>query len=67
MNQIEDFLCFEFKEFILSAISSSGSTWGIKLGTTEILFVSVPYESFSLGFSTPRFSYFQFGHVGLDY
>lgn len=31
VNHIEDFLSFEFKEFILSAISSFGKICGIKL------------------------------------
>ena len=51
-------LCFEFKEFMPFAISSSGNICGIKLGIAEVLFVSVSSKSFSLGYSVPGISSF---------
>ena len=39
-------------------ISSSGDVLGIKLGTADVLFVSVSSESFWLGYSAPSVSLF---------
>ena len=55
---MKTFSCFEFKEFTLFSISSSGVTCGIRLRIAEILFVSFPSESFSLGCSAPGVSSF---------
>ena len=49
-------LYFEFKEFIPSAISSSGKICGLKLGIKEFLFVFLSSESFSLEYSVPSIS-----------
>ena len=50
--------CFKFKEFIPSAISSSGNTCDIKLPIAEVVFVSVSCKSYLLGFSAPGLSSF---------
>ena len=64
MNIIEDFFCFEFKEFIPSAISLSGSICGINVGIVKVLFISVSSETFSLGYSAPGVSSFSIWPCG---
>ena len=64
INIIEDFFCFEFKEFIPSAISLSGSICGINVGIVKLLFISVSSETFSLGYSAPGVSSFSIWPCG---
>ena len=64
MNIIEDFFCFEFKEFIPSAISLSGSICAINVGIVKVLFISVSSETFSLGYSAPGVSPFSIWPCG---
>ena len=51
-------LCIEFKEFIPSAISSSGNICGMILGSADVLFVSSSSESLLLGYSALGVSLF---------
>ena len=51
-------LCFEFKEFIPSAISSSGNIYGMILESADVLFVSSSSESLLLGYSALGVSLF---------
>ena len=46
-------LCFKFKDFILSPISSYSNIFGMKLGISEVLFVSASSGSSSFGYSGP--------------
>ena len=51
-------LCFEFKEFIPSVISSFSYIFGIRLRIAEVLFISVFSELFPLGYFDPGVSSF---------
>ena len=67
MNHIENFLCFEFKQFIPFSILSSVDICGMKWGSAEVLFVTSSSESLSLGYFTPTVSTFSIWLAGLDY
>ena len=56
----------ELKEFLPSAISSSGNICGTKLGIAEVSFASPSSEAPSLEYSTPGVQLFKFGYKGLD-
>ena len=51
---------------IPSAISSSGNTFGMKLGSREVSLVSLLLNHFHWNILAVVFYHFQFGYVGLD-
>ena len=67
MDTLMTFLCFEFKEFVLSLILIHSNIFDIKLGTVEVLFISVPPKWLSFGYSALFFHDFQFDYVCRDF
>ena len=67
MNHIDYFLCFEFKEFIMSVTSSSGNICGLKLGIAEVFLCFYVFWIIFIGIICPWcfIIFFFFGSIGL--